>query len=125
MAVINGVGRALDGFDHAFFAQEEAASYDDGTYLGQASSFGGPLEVEVVVQAGEIVSVQVLKHSDSPGFSDPAMSDVPKRIVAANNPLVDAASGATISSEAIMTAVQAALQSQPAVHDALNTKEGQ
>jgi Na+-translocating ferredoxin:NAD+ oxidoreductase RnfD subunit/uncharacterized protein with FMN-binding domain len=125
MAVINGVGRALDAFDHAFFAKDEMEGYEDGTYFGQASSFGGPLEVEVVVEAGKIVSVQVLKHSDSPGFSDPAFSDVPKRIVDTNNPLVDAASGATTSSEAIMTAVQAALRSQAVVGEPGQTDEAE
>jgi len=110
-AVISGVDRALDSFDTAFFGADNATGYVDGTYLGQASSFGGPLEVEVVIEGGKIASVTILKHSDTPGFSDPAISGIPGRIVAANDPAVDVASGATISSEAIMTAVRDALQS--------------
>ena len=58
------------------------------------------------------MSVTVLSHSDSPGFSDPAHSGIPGRIVAANDPQVDAVAGATISSEAIMAAVRNALEAQ-------------
>ncbi|MGI6651814.1 MAG: RnfABCDGE type electron transport complex subunit D [Limnochordia bacterium] len=109
MAVISGVSRALDEFDVAFFS-EEVGGWNDGTYTGRADSFGGPLEVEVVVKERKIVSVTVLSHSDSPGFSDPAHSGIPGRIVAANDPQVDAVAGATISSEAIMAAVRNALE---------------
>ncbi len=109
MAVISGVSRALDNFDVAFFS-EEAGGWDDGTYVGRADSFGGPLEVEVEVKERKIASVTVLSHSDSPGFSDPAISGIPERIVAANDPQVDAVAGATMSSEAIMEAVRRALE---------------
>ena len=93
---------------------DQATGYVDGTYKGQSNSFGGPLEVEVVVQGGKIASVTILKHSDTPGFSDPAINGIPDRIVAENNPAVDVASGATVSSEAIMAAVRSALESQTA-----------
>lgn len=63
MAVISGVSRALDEFDVAFFS-EEVGGWNDGTYTGRADSFGGPLEVEVVVKERKIVSVTVLSHSD-------------------------------------------------------------
>ena len=113
-AVISGVDRALDSFDQTFFGVDQATGYVDGTYKGQSNSFGGPLEVEVVVQGGKIASVTILKHSDTPGFSDPAINGIPDRIVAENNPAVDVASGATVSSEAIMAAVRSALESQTA-----------
>ena len=110
-AVITGVARALDDFDAAFFKVDELVQYTDGTYVGQTNSFGGPMEVEVVVAGGKIISVEVVKHSDTPGFSDGAITGVPDRIVAANSPKVDAVSGATLSSEAIMRAVENALES--------------
>lgn len=110
-AVISGVERALQHFDQAFFGVDGPGILNDGTFVGETASFGGPLEVEVVVEGGRISSVTVLRHSDTPGFSDPAISGVPERIVAANSAQVDAVSGATLTSEAIMSAVQAALES--------------
>ena len=110
-AVISGVERALERFDEAFFGVDGPGTLNDGTFLGQAASFGGPLEVEVVVSGGKITSVTILRHSDTPGFSDPAISGMPERIVAANSAQVDVVSGATLTSEAIMSAVQAALES--------------
>jgi uncharacterized protein with FMN-binding domain len=106
------------------FTVDETTGYVDGTYLGQASSFGGPLEVEVVVQGGKIASVTILKHSDTPGFSDPAINGIPDRIVAENNPAVDVASGATVSSEAIMAAVRSALESTSASGFAITVSDG-
>ena len=68
-------------------------------------SFGGTLELEVVVEGGSIAAVNVLAHSDTPGISDPAYENVPQRIVQSNSPQVEIASGATVSSKSIMAAV--------------------
>jgi|GEM_PF-9271 len=108
-ALLSGVQRALEQFDRTFFPQEEPGAYADGTYYAQVDSFGGPLELEVVVAGGRIAAVNVLAHSDTPGISDPAYGNVPQRIVQANSPQVEAASGATVSSQAIMKAVEQAL----------------
>lgn len=113
MAVIGGIDRALDNFNEAFFGLDASSTLNDGIFVGQANSFGGPLVVEVVVTDGRIISVEITKHSDSPGFSDPAITGIPQRIVAANAPRVDVVSGATFTSEAIMTAVELALKSPP------------
>ena len=108
-ALASGVQKALEKFDQTFFAQEEPGSYIDGTYYAQTDSFGGVLELEVVVDGGKIAAVNVLKHTDTPGISDPAYASIPQRIVDANSPQVEAVSGATVSSDAIMRGVQQAL----------------
>jgi len=117
-ALASGVSKALELFNVAFYGQEELGALMDGTYLGQADSFGGPLELELVVAGGKIASVAVLSHSDTPGISDPAMQEVPGRIVAANSADVDAASGATVSSAAIMKAATQALEKAAAGEEA-------
>ena len=109
-ALTSGVSRALEGFDLAFFGQAEASAWSDGTYQGSADSFGGTLELEVVVSGGKITEVNVLQHSDTPGISDPAFATVPELIVAANSTQVDVVSGATVTSDAIMRAAQRALE---------------
>ncbi len=109
-ALTAGVRRALQQFDAVFYPkEEEVAGWADGVYAGRADSFGGPLEVEVTVEDGQITAVAVKKHSDTPGISDRAIEQIPEAIVKANSPQVDAVSGVTVSSGAIMEAVQNAL----------------
>jgi RnfABCDGE-type electron transport complex D subunit len=122
-ALVSGVQRALEQFDRTFFPQEEAGAYADGTYHAQVDSFGGPLELEVVVSGGKIAAVNVLKHSDTPGISDPAYANVPQRIVTANSPQVEAVSGATVSSTSIMKAVQKALDQASGDTSAVTVEE--
>ena len=122
-----GVRRALENFDATFYPQEEVGAWVDGTFAGKADSFGGPLEVEVTVSGGKISAVQVLKHSDTPGISDGAIKNVPERIVAANSFQVDAFSGATVTSDAIMKAVQKAVEqggSTPSVAPSVPASKG-
>jgi RnfABCDGE-type electron transport complex D subunit len=109
-AVTTGIRRSVEGFMNAFFPSQDAAGgWADGTYTGEADSFGGKLAVEVTVSGGKITAVEVVSHSDTPGISDPAINTIPGQIVAANSPTVDAISGATFTSEGIMQAVQNAL----------------
>lgn len=95
-------------------SNDDAASVDtdevaDGTYTGSGEGFNGPIEVEVTVEGGEIANVEVLSHSESPDISDPAFENVPQAIIDNNSTDVDVASGATFSSEGIMSAVNNAL----------------
>ena len=82
---------------------------EDGTYTGIGDGYGGEIEVEVTVEGGEIVSVDILDHSESEGTADPAIDEVPEQVVEAQDYNVDTVSGATRSSEGIMEAVENAL----------------
>ena len=108
-ALASGVNEALEMFDMAFYGKGEIGAFSDGTYLAQVDSFGGLMELEVVVTDGRIAAVNILSHSDTPGISDPAISGMPERIVAANSADVDSVSGATVTSGAIKKGVQQAL----------------
>lgn len=88
---------------------DEAVTYTDGVYTGTADGHNGPLEVQVTVEGGVITAVEVLSHEETEGISDPAIADVPAAIVASNSTAVEIVSGATVSSEAIIAAVEAAL----------------
>ena len=107
-----GVRSALENFNAVFFPSEQVGGWADGTYIGSADSFGGKLEVEVVVSGGRITNVGILSHSDTPGISDGAIKNIPERIVAANAVKVDAFSGATMTSRGLMEAVENALRSE-------------
>lgn len=77
-----------------------------GTYTAKAKGMMGDVEVEVVVADGKIASVAVLSHGETPGLSDPAVEQIPAAIMEAQSAEVDAVSGATVTSEAIMAAVK-------------------
>jgi len=82
-AVLEAVEKAVCG----------AAGYIYGTYRAQVDSFGGLLEIEVVVEGGRIEAVNVLEHSDTPGSPTRPMRLYQKAIVEANSAQVEAASG--------------------------------
>lgn len=108
-AVIRGVREGLENYVSAFLTEEEKTTFADGTYIGEVSSFGGNLQVEVVVSGGKISQVKVLKHNDTPGIADQALELIPKSIVANNSTDVDTITYATVTSKAIMKAVEKAL----------------
>ncbi len=85
------------------------AKYNDGTYTGTAAGRNGDVVVSVTVANGKIASVDVVQHEETPGLCEGAIAEVPAAIVKKNSPKVDAVSGATLTSKAIMAATEAAL----------------
>ncbi|WP_440894830.1 FMN-binding protein [Amphibacillus sp. Q70] len=111
-AVNNALGSSsASGTESEDNETDPDVAYEDGTYTGSADGFNEPIEVEVTVENGEIASVTILDHSETEDISDPAFDEVPDAIVESNSPDVDIASGATVTSEAIMAAVSNALDS--------------
>ena len=83
-----------------------------GTYTGAGAGKNGEGSIEVAVtldDAGVITAVEVTKNGDDAGISDPAVEGVPAAIVAANSLAVDAVAGATLTSNGILAAAEAAL----------------
>lgn len=85
------------------------ATWPDGTYRGTADGFGGRLTAEVIIRHGQITRVHIIRHAETPGLADAAMEKIPTRILERQNPEVDAVSGATRTSNAIIEAVKKAL----------------
>ena len=84
--------------------------YVDGTYTETVEGHNGPMTVEVVVEGNVITSVVVLEHEETDGLADPALEDVPAAIIARNGTDVDVVSSATVTSEAVIKAVEKALE---------------
>jgi len=82
----------------------------DGTYEGSGEGLKGAITVEVTVAGGKITAVEVVSGNDTEEYFDQAKAEVPQRIVAEQKVDVDAASGATFSSNGIKDAVLDALQ---------------
>lgn len=81
----------------------------ENEYIGEANGFGGTVKVKVTMDGDKIANIEVLSHTETAGVSDPAFETVPAAILQAQSTQVDAATGATVSSKAIMAAVEDAL----------------
>ena len=79
------------------------------TLTGTGEGFGGLLTVSVTVDGDTITAVEVTSHNETENVAGAALTDIPAAIVEANSADVDAVSGATITSNAIMYAVKNAL----------------
>lgn len=84
---------------------DEPAGIKNGTYTAKSKGMGGDVEVEVTVTEGKIDSVKVLSHNETPGISDPAIEKIPSAVIKAQGLKIDAVSGATVTSNAILAAV--------------------
>lgn len=82
-----------------------AMAYTQGSYTASAPGLGGDVTVEVTFDNDQITSVEVKDHSETPGISDPAIEQIPAGIVTNQSLAIDVISGATITSQAILTAV--------------------
>jgi uncharacterized protein with FMN-binding domain len=80
----------------------------DGTYKSSSLAYAGQLEVAVTVKSRRITGVKVTKHQEKQFYS--ALTDTPEQIVARQGFRgIDAVSGATMTSEAIINATAKAL----------------
>jgi len=89
----------------------EAGRFTPGTYTGEAEGFGGTLKVEVVLSADKIDSVTVTEQAETESIGGKILESLPQAIVDAQSTQVDAVSGATLTSNAIIDATNKALES--------------
>lgn len=81
----------------------------DGKYRGVSRGYVDDLEVEIVVKDGKIDSVQIVRHKENQPLS--TIKEIPARIKEKNGISgVDAVSGATITTDAILNATAIALE---------------
>jgi uncharacterized protein with FMN-binding domain/polyferredoxin len=85
------------------------ADLADGTYTGSGNGFSGTTTVAVSVKNGYITDVTITSAADEKEYLDRASSTVISEILRTQSPDVDAVSGATYSSNGIISAVRAAL----------------
>ena len=81
-----------------------AGGYADGTYTGSGTGFGGTITVQVTVSNHKIVSINILDASSETASYFANAQGVISRIISSQSPNVDAVSGATYSSNGIISA---------------------
>ena len=80
------------------------------TGTGTGKNGEGSIEVSVTfADDGAIKAVEITKNGDDAGISDPAVNTLPGKIVEANSIAVDTVAAATLTSNGILGAVEAAI----------------
>lgn len=82
-----------------------ASALTDGTYVKPAKGFAGDFELTVVIEGGKITSITAGENNETMGIGSTAIEKLPGEIVNAQSVGVEAISGATVTSEAIKTAL--------------------
>ena len=86
------------------------SAYRDGVYTASAPGYGGPVEVQVTIQNGVLTDISVGSHEgESSSYFAEARRVIPAILESGTPEGVDAVSGATYSSTALLNAVKQAL----------------
>ncbi|MDG1895835.1 MAG: FMN-binding protein [Fuerstiella sp.] len=90
------------------FDKADVTRVADGHYRDSSTGYAGQVNIEVVVDEGQVKSVEVTKHSEKQFYS--ALTDTTAQLLARQSVQgIDATSGATITSQAIVNATARAL----------------
>jgi uncharacterized protein with FMN-binding domain len=91
-------------------AATAGSQWNDGTYEGSGTGFGGIITVSVTIAEGKIDRIDILEASgEDTAYFDNAVKII-DTMLQVQSPDVDIASGATYSSNGIIEAVQNALK---------------
>jgi fumarate reductase flavoprotein subunit len=89
--------------------QGAASAKGSGSAAATAQGFGGTVTVKVAMEQGKLVSITADGPGETPGIGSRAVEQLPEKILAAGSPDVDGIAGASISSQAILSAVRQAI----------------
>ena len=78
------------------------------TFEGVGTGMGGELKVTITVEEGKITAIEATSHNETAGISDPAFAQIPQAIIDNQSLAVDAVAGATMTSNGLLAAVEAA-----------------
>ena len=92
--------------DETVVVPEVEANFKDGTYTAVGTGIGGDVEVIAEVKDGEIVSITLGEHGETEGIFEGAVDGVIPQIIKGQTTEVDTVAGATITSNAIIEAVE-------------------
>lgn len=79
-------------------------------FEGKAQGFGGEISAKVTFKNDKITKVEILGPKETEGIGSKAVAELPQNIVDANGTNIDKITGATISSDAIISAVNKAIK---------------
>lgn len=97
--------------------------YTPGTYTAEKQGNGGMIPVTVEFSENEILSVVIGENKETDGIATPVFDKFPTQIVDGQTLNIDAISGATITSDAVLEAVADCVQQAGGDVEALKNKE--
>ncbi|HPY85712.1 MAG TPA: FMN-binding protein [Ruminococcus flavefaciens] len=90
---------------------QENHIYKDGVYEASAYGYDGDVSVKITIENDKVVSIEASSAEEDLSYFNSAKDAVIRSIISAQDTYVDAVSGATYSSNAIMEAVEKAMES--------------
>ena len=94
-----------------------------GTYTETATGFGGPVDVTITVSEDKIEEVKIEGDQETENIGSFAVDMLDDRIMEAQSPNIDALTGATVTSNAILGAAKKAMRDAGADLNAFPAKE--
>ena len=87
------------------------SKWNDGTFEGSAKGLYDEVVMNVVISNGKITTIEVVYHAESPGITDAAFEQIPRAVIEKQGlEGVDIIAGATVTSDAIIDAIEEALK---------------
>ena len=87
----------------------QAQAHADGTYSATKPGFGGAVTVTVTVAGGVMTDIAAQGDQETSGIGSKAIEQLPTLMLTSQSAAVDAIAGATVTSTAVIDAVQTAL----------------
>ncbi|MBR2835180.1 MAG: FMN-binding protein [Coriobacteriales bacterium] len=102
----------------------EAKTFVPGTYEGSGQGKNSVVKVAVTVDEHAITGIEILSHNESDVLSSNALNILPLKIMALQSTDIDVVSGATLTSVAVLSAVDEALNTAGGVGVLVATPDG-
>ena len=97
------------GYGEAPVEEAAAPELAANEYIGVGKGFGGDIKVKVTMDGDKIAKIEVLEQGETAGIGDKAFEPIINAMIAGNTTAVDTVSGATVTSNALIEAVNNAL----------------
>lgn len=101
---------------------ETKGLYKAGSYIVEVDGRNGVVKVEVTFSDDKIEDIKIISHSETTGLGDTAMEKTIENILSGQSLAIDTVAGATVSSEAILVAVEEAVKQAGGNVDELKQK---
>lgn len=112
------------GFALADESMAQELKFTPGTYSALAEGKNEPFEVEVTFSEDAITEISIPGHAETRYISDMALEKIPSQIVEYQSLNIDSVTGATITSNAIMTAVRDCVEQAGGATEVLEEAQG-
>lgn len=109
VVVLVGAGLISSFATMSSASAQDSLSFEPGTYTGVSDGFGGSVEAIVTVTETSIESIQVIADGETGEIGSAAIAEITDSIIKTQSLAIDVVSGATVSSTAVLAAIEDAL----------------